>query len=139
MDLDLALTFARERRNAVITTLRSDGRPQQSVVFYLLDDDRFTISVTDGRAKTKNLRRDPRAALFVAGDHAFAWASFDGTVTLSPVIQDTDDEVADALVAYYRRANGEHDNWAEYRQAMVAERRLLLTFTATAATGILPD
>ena len=67
MDLETALAFAAGRRNAVLTTLRADGRPQQSVIFFVADGERFTISVTDGRAKTRNLRRDPRAALFVAG------------------------------------------------------------------------
>ena len=69
MDLKRALDFATGRRNALLTTLRADGRPQQSVVFFLADDDRFTISITDDRAKTRNLRRDPRAALYLSLIH----------------------------------------------------------------------
>ena len=139
MELGRALTFAANHRNALLTTLRRDGRPQQSVVFYLLDDDRFTISLTADRAKTKNLRRDPRAALFVPGDDVFVWVGFDGHVELSPVATNPDDEVVGRLVEYYRRANGEHDDWAAYRQAMVDDQRLVATFIATSATGILPD
>ena len=78
MELERALAFAAGRRNTLLTTLRADGRPQQSVVFYLLDGDRFTFSLTDNRAKVKNLRRDPRAALFVPSDDVFVWAGFDG-------------------------------------------------------------
>ena len=139
MDLHRALDFASQRRTTVLTTLRRDGRPQQSVVFYLADDDRFTISLTDSRAKTKNLRRDPRAALFIAGDNPFEWVSLDGTGSLSPVASAPDDETVDALVDYYRRGSGEHDNWDEYRAAMVADGRLVATFTATSATGMLPE
>ena len=139
MDLERALTFAAGRRNAVLTTLRADGRPQQSVIFFGADGDRFTISITDGRAKTKNLRRDPRAALFVAGDDPFTWVSFDGRVELSPVAEAPDDATVDQLVEYYRRGNGEHEDWAAYRRAMVDDRRLVATFVATSATGILPD
>ena len=139
MDLDRALAFAAGRRNAVLTTLRGDGRPQQSVVFFAADGDRFTISVTDGRAKTKNLRRDPRAALFVPGDDAFTWVSLDGTAELSPVAQSPDDEVVDRLVEYYRRGVGEHEDWAAFRRTMVADGRLVATFVPTSATGILPD
>jgi len=139
MDLERALTFAADRRNAVLTTLRADGRPQQSVIFYGADGDRFTISITDGRAKTRNLRRDPRAALFVAGDDPFTWVSLDGRVELSPVAGAPDDATVDQLVEYYRRGNGEHEDWAAYRQAMVDDRRLVATFVATSATGILPD
>jgi len=138
MDLDRALAFAAGRRNALLTTLRADGRPQQSVVFYLLDGDRFTISVTATRAKTRNLRRDPRAALFVPGDDVFEWAGFDGHVELSDIARDPHDGVVDQLVDYYRRGNGEHEHWEEYRHAMVDDQRLVATFVATSATGILP-
>lgn len=139
MDLETALTFAATRRNAVLTTLRRDGRPQQSVIFYVASGDRFTISVTASRAKTANLRRDPRAALFIPGDGPFEWVSLDGTVELSAVAEDPHDAVADALVDYYRTGTGEHEDWEAYRAAMVTDGRLLATFTATSATGILPD
>jgi len=138
MELSRALEFAWGRRNAVLTTLRADGRPQQSVVFFVADGDRFMISITDNRAKTRNLRRDPRAAFFVFGDDAFTWVSLDGTVELTDVARRAGDEVADRLVDYYRRGNGEHEDWAAYRQAMVDDQRLVATFTATSATGILP-
>ena len=48
-------------------TLKRDGRPQLSNVGYLYDGPSRTalISVTDGRAKSHNLRRDPRASLHV--------------------------------------------------------------------------
>ncbi len=138
MDLDRALAFAGGRRNGLLTTLRADGRPQQSVVFFVADGRRFDLSTTDGRAKTRNLRRDPRAALFVPGDDVFTWVSLDGTVELGPVATATDDGATDRLVEYYRRANGDHEDWAAYRRAMVEEGRLLATFTATSATGILP-
>jgi PPOX class probable F420-dependent enzyme len=139
MDLDRALAFAAGRRNAVLTTLRADGRPQQSVIFYGDDGDRFTISITATRAKTKNLERDPRASLFIFGDDVFTWVSLDGHVELSPVAASPDDAVVDQLVEYYRRGNGEHENWDEFRQAMVDDQRLVATFVATSATGILPD
>ena len=139
MDLDRALAFTAGRRNGLLTTLRADGRPQQSVIFFLARGDRFTISITDDRAKTRNLRRDPRAALFVPSEDVFTWVGLDGHVELSPVAKAPDDAVVDQLVEYYRSANGEHDGWASYRQAMVDDHRLVATFVATSATGILPD
>jgi PPOX class probable F420-dependent enzyme len=139
MDLARALLFASGHRNALVTTLRKDGRPQQSVIFYVLDGDKFTISLTADRAKTRNLRRDPRAALYVPSDDVFVWAGFDGRVTLSDVASSPDDGVVDQLVDYYRRGNGEHEDWSAYRQAMVDDQRLIATFVATSATGILPE
>ena len=139
MDLQRALAYAADHRNALLTTIRKDGRPQQSVVFYLVDGDRFTISLTDDRAKVKNLRRDPRAALYVPSDDVFVWAGFDGHVELSAVAERPDDAVVDQLVEYYRRGNGEHEDWDAYRRAMVDDHRLIGTFVAASATGILPD
>jgi hypothetical protein len=55
------------------------------------------------------------------------------------VAQSPDDDVVDRLVEYYRRGNGEHEDWASYRQSMVDDRRLAATFVATSATGILSD
>ena len=37
------------------------------------------ISVTDGRAKTANLRRDPRASLHVTRDDFYAYAVIEAT------------------------------------------------------------
>jgi PPOX class probable F420-dependent enzyme len=138
MELHEALSFAAGQRNALLTTLRRDGRPQQSMIFYVQDGAQFTISLTDTRAKVRNLRRDPRASLFIPSDDVFQWVTLDGTVTLSQVTSDPDDAVADALVDYYRRTTGEHSDWAEYRQAMVDEGRLVATFHAISANGILP-
>jgi PPOX class probable F420-dependent enzyme len=55
--------FARLRGGSLIT-LKRDGRPQASVVIHAWDADTRSIrvSLTDDRAKTRNLRRDPRAS-----------------------------------------------------------------------------
>jgi hypothetical protein len=64
MHLADALSFIRGRHQGVVTTIRSGGRPELSnIVDALGDDDVARISVTDRRAKTRNLRRDPRETL----------------------------------------------------------------------------
>ena len=52
-------------RIGVLATLRASGMPQLSPVttVYDADDDRILVSMTAGRAKEANLRRDPRAAI----------------------------------------------------------------------------
>ena len=62
-DPALLALFA-ELRGGSLITLKRDGRPQASVVIHVWDPDRraVRISVTDDRAKTRNLRRDPRAS-----------------------------------------------------------------------------
>ena len=41
--------------------------------------------------------------------------------------RDPHDETVEALVSLYRDLAGEHPDWDEYRAAMVADRRVLLT------------
>ncbi len=117
-----------ESRLAVLATIKSDGRPQLSPVsaFYDRDIGVVFVSVTDGRAKTKNLRRDARATLEVTSGDGRSWATADGTATLIGPGSETDSPEVAALVDYYRAAAGEHPDWDEYRAAMVAERRVLL-------------
>ena len=80
MELADALSFVRERHQGVVTTIRSSGRPQLSNIVYALgDDDVARISVTDSRAKTKNLRRDPRASQYVVGDDFWSYVVLDAT------------------------------------------------------------
>ena len=42
-------------------------------------------------------------------------------------------EAMEALVDYYRRVAGEHDDWDDYRRAMTEERRVLLRIELTHA------
>jgi hypothetical protein len=52
------------------------------------------------------------------------------------VASQPEDATADALVAYYRRVAGkEHPDWDEYRAAMVAEGRLIVTVRPASAVG----
>lgn len=118
-----------EARLGVLATIKADGRPQLSPVTPSYDRDAglLRVSMTEGRAKTVNLRRDPRAALEVTRADGWAWATAEGTVTLTGPGTDPDGPEVDALVGYYRAAAGEHPDWAEYRAVMVSERRVLMT------------
>ncbi|HEY3942810.1 MAG TPA: PPOX class F420-dependent oxidoreductase [Acidimicrobiales bacterium] len=137
MDLDTALAFARPRSQGVLTTLRADGRPQLSNILYAFDGDEARISITASRAKTKNLRRDPRGSLYVPGESFWAFVVLDGPVTLSPVAAEVDDDTVEQLVTLYRDLRGEdHPDWDEYRRSMVADGRLVARLAATSAYGL---
>ena len=138
MDVAEAIEWAAQRSLGALITIRADGRPQSSDIVYDLDDGTFVVSVIEGRAKTFNLRRDPRAVLHVSDAGSWSYVSFDGTVELLPTASRPDDATCDALVRYYERVTGKpHPDWEEYRRAMVDERRLVVRFTPTAATGML--
>ncbi len=138
MEISDALDFIRGRHHGVLATHKRDGRPQLSNVTHFLGDDGIIrISVTDGRAKTRNLRRDPRASLHVAQSDFWAYCVIEADVELMPVAADPDDPTVDALVAYFQSVMGEHEDWDDYRRAMVADARLLLLLRPTHAYGML--
>lgn len=136
VSLDQASSFLAGHSHGVLVTLRRDGRPQLSNILYLPGPGHTArISVTDSRAKTANLRRDPRASLHVTSDDFWSYVVLDGTVALSPVAGSTDDPVVEELIEMYRLAQGEHPDWDEFRQAMVDQGRIVATLTATHAYG----
>ena len=121
----------------MLATLKADGRPQLSPVMPFYDRAAGTLQVfmTEGRAKTANLRRDPRAALEVTSADGRSWATAEGTVTMTGPGSDPDGPEVEALVEYYRAAAGEHPDWTEYRAVMVAERRVLMTMRVEKVYG----
>ena len=131
------LAFVAEQRWGVLATIRGNGRPQLSNVGYSYDPEQrlFRVSVTADRAKTKNLQADPRVTLHVASKDFWTWVAVEGTAELTPVAADPGDHTVEELVAYYRGVSGEHENWDEYRAAMVADRRLVVRFRPEHAYG----
>jgi PPOX class probable F420-dependent enzyme len=116
------------RHLGVLATLKRDGRPQLSNVTHVYDQGNHTIrvSLTDTRAKTRNLRRDPRASYHVSSDDGWAYAVAEGDAELTPVARDPHDATVEDLITLYRDIQGEHPDWDDYRRAMVAEQRLVL-------------
>lgn len=121
----------------VLATIKSSGLPQLSPVtpFYDRDAGAIYVSMAEGRAKTANLRRDPRAALEITGPDRYTWATAEGTVTLIGPGAEPDGPEVEALVDYYRKAAGEHPDWDEYRRVMVADRRVLMVMSVDRVYG----
>jgi len=130
-------TLLAESRLGVLATIKSDGRPQLSPVMPFYDEGAGVIyvSMTEGRAKTANLRRDPRATLEVTSSDGWAWATAEGTATLTGPGTDPHGPEVEALVDYYRAASGEHPDWDEYRSVMVSDRRVLMVMTVDHVYG----
>jgi PPOX class probable F420-dependent enzyme len=112
----------------ILATIKRDGRPQLSNVTYHFDPRALTleVSVTEPRAKTRNLRRDPRASILVSSEDGWSYAVAEGDAVLSPPAAAPDDETVESLIALYREVAGEHPDWDEFRRAMVVDRRVLL-------------
>ncbi|BBC92459.1 PPOX class F420-dependent oxidoreductase [Streptomyces griseofuscus] len=135
---DALLPLLSAGHGGVLVTLRRDGRPQLSNVSHAYDPDEriIRISVTDDRAKTRNLRRDPRASYHVTSDDRWAYTVAEGMAELSPVAEDPHDETVEELIRLYRAVIGEHPDWDEYRAAMVRDRRLVVRLHVARVYGI---
>ncbi len=136
MELDAALAFAADRRNGILVTLKRDGRPQMSNITYALADGTVRISITADRAKYANLRREPRASLYVGREDFWGYVVLEGDAELTPVAADPADATVDELVDLYRSVAGEHPDWDDYRRAMVADHRLVVRLRPVAAYGM---
>lgn len=130
MDLEQAREFLRANHRAVLATVRADGRPQLSPVTCGVDDAGLVIiSTRETAIKTRNLRRNPAASLCVFTDGFFGqWVQVDGTAEIISL-----PAAMDLLIDYYRRISGEHPDWADYRAAMIRERRCVVRITITRA------
>jgi PPOX class probable F420-dependent enzyme len=138
VDRDALLAFVRERHHVVLVTRRRDGSPQLSPVTAGVDEGLIVIASYPERAKVHNLRRDPRASVLVLSDEwDGAWVQCDGTAE----VVDLPDAV-EPLVGYFRAVAGEHDDWDEYRRAMVDQGKCLIRVTIATwgpiATGGFP-
>lgn len=127
-------------RQGVLATIAADGRPQMSNVLYVWDpDERIArISTTADRAKARNLRRDPRAALHVSGRHFWQFAVADGAVTLSDVAAEPGDAATRELLEMHGVYYGQLDEDDFYRQ-MIAARRLVVRLHARRIYGVALD
>ena len=123
MEISDALTFAASTKRGVLATHKRDGRPQMSNVSHFAGNGVVQVSITADRAKYANLRRDPRASLYVTQDDFGAYAVIEGDVELSAVAADEHDAAVEGLVALYRAISGEHQDWDDYRRAMVRDRK----------------
>lgn len=76
--------FINENKWAVVTTLRADGSPSSSIVFYARDGDDLIFSTTKSRLKAKTLARDPRVAFCVLDDGApYGYVNVEGRATIT--------------------------------------------------------
>ncbi len=137
MELKSALDFIRTRQNGVLVTLKRDGRPQLSNITYALGADGLVrVSITADRAKFVNLRRDPRASLYVSKEDFWGYVVIDADVELTPAAADVNDATVEELIVLYRDAAGEHPDWDEYRAAMVSDRRVVVRLHPVHAYGM---
>ena len=75
-----ARAFLNEKRFAVLATINSDGTPQLTTMWYLLEGDTIVMNTKAGRIKERNMRRDPRMAICV--EDGYNYVTISGTVEM---------------------------------------------------------
>jgi PPOX class probable F420-dependent enzyme len=107
-----------------------------NISYAVTDGGLIRISITDDRAKAKNLRRDPRASLYVGRRDFSAYVVVEGTVELSAVSKEPGDAAGQELIDLFREVQGEeHPDWDEYNAAMVSDKRLVARLLPERAYG----
>jgi PPOX class probable F420-dependent enzyme len=112
--------FIHDNPQGVLTSFRRNGMPQLSIVTVYPRDGGVGISITENRAKFKNLLRDPRCAVLVS--HADWWS---GKLTHSG---NTDPEALrrarrHIFSATTRRRSAD---WDEYDRITEADKRVAM-------------
>jgi PPOX class probable F420-dependent enzyme len=133
------VALAAARNIGALATVKAEGRPRLWAVNYTFDPATALarISVIEDRVMVHDLRRDPRASIFVGSPDGRAFAVLEGTVELSPVAAAPDDDAVEELVEVYRSIRGvNHPEWDDFRAAMVADRRLVARLSVELAYGL---
>jgi PPOX class probable F420-dependent enzyme len=117
--------FLRQHRQAILATIRKDGRPQLSNILTVYRDGKLLVSTRTTAAKYRNLARDPRATVLLLGDNFWQYLVVNGTASFTHL-----PEARLPLRQYYEAASGgPHPDWEEYDRAMVAEKRVLVSIS----------
>ena len=126
-------------RNGILATIGEDGTPQLSNIYYLSDPSGQLIrfSTTTVRTKGRNLLRDPRATLHVAGRDFFNFAVVSGPVALT-VPQEPDDAAVDKLFAIHADLGAVNDRDG-FGIQMLADHRMAVELRVERIYGQILD
>lgn len=92
---------------ATLGTVGPDGRPQLSEVWFLAEGDTVAISLNNSRQKTKNLRANPAASVFLLDlGVPYRYLEIRGDAEITP---DDDYAFADKVGAKYHDDPRAHD------------------------------
>ena len=119
--------FLAQHRKSVLTTFRQNGMPQMSVVLAGPFRGDAGVSVTETRAKYRNLKRDKRCSLLVSKDDWWGFVVLEGSAEIIDSSNSDDEGRLAALRGLYISISGaEHPDWDDYDRAMLAEKRAVV-------------
>jgi PPOX class probable F420-dependent enzyme len=128
---DFADIAAGDHNFCVVTTFRSDGSMQASVVSSGVMGDTVVFVAQGGTRKLANLRARPQTT--VVARAGGMWAAVEGIAVIVGPDDPSPDVDAEALRLLLRdaftAAGGNHDDWAEYDRVMAEDRRAVVLVT----------
>lgn len=126
-------------RNGTLATIGADGTPQLSNIYYLSDPSLQVVrfSTTTVRIKGRNLLRDSRATLHVAGPDFFNFAVVSGSVALA-VTQDPNDAAVEKLFAIHSDLGAASDRDG-FGLQMLADHRMAVELRVERIYGQILD
>jgi PPOX class probable F420-dependent enzyme len=109
-----------DAENATLATVRPDGFPQLTEIWFLHEDGEVALSLNTSRLKTRNLRRHPQCSLFILDlENPFKYLE----IRANAVLEDDDDyEFAGRVGAKYGGGDlREHDAPGDTRVKVILE------------------
>jgi PPOX class probable F420-dependent enzyme len=97
--------FLEEKRFAVLATLAAVGAPQQTVRWYLLEDDHVLMNTARGRVKDNNLRRDPRASICI--EDGYRYVTIEGVIEMIEDQKTAQADIVRLAIRYHGQAKGQ--------------------------------
>jgi PPOX class probable F420-dependent enzyme len=124
--------FLDARRVGVLATAGRDGKPRQSVVYYIRDGDRLLISTLSERLKAKDVQRSGWASLSVRGDEQpYPSATFSGPAEI--VTKDIGPPTAEIM---QRIADAEEPPEPQSDEALAEIDRVILAITVERVSAV---
>lgn len=124
-------------RTGKLATVRAGGRPHVAAVWFVLDGDDAVFMTGADTVKGRNLRRDPRAALYVDDETPpFANVRLDGEVRLS---DDLDAMLPWSIRIAHRYMGADKADAYGRRNAVAGELLVRLVPTRTAGEAGVAD
>ncbi|GAB4330971.1 MAG: PPOX class F420-dependent oxidoreductase [Dehalococcoidia bacterium] len=124
--------FVSGNKWAVVTTLRSNGTPSSSVIFYAREGDEILFSTTEDRLKAKTLERDPRIAVCVIDEGPpYRYVTIEGHATLQR------DNIVPAHITINKAMRGGDFTPPEgFEERLRQQRRLIVRVRPERVSGV---
>ena len=124
--------FITENRWAVVTSMRADGTPTNSVIFYAREGDELIFSTTNDRLKAKTIRKNPRVALTVLDEGApFRFVTVEGKATIQS------EDIVPGHVAVNKAMRRQDFTPPEgYEAGLKSAGRVIIRLTAMRVSGV---